>query len=518
MASNSPNSPRQKMINLMYLVFIAMLAFNVSNEVLDGFVLVEEGLQQTIKSTTEQNDVLANKMQEFYTQNPVKSELWYRRAETFKKSSDSLYNHIQSLKQLIVVEADGKNGDVNNIESKENLDAPSVIMLSPTNNRGQELREAIDSYRHQAASLVGGNKKEIVEERLNTQASKKLGIGNKNWEQVLFEQMPTSAAITLLTKLQSDIRAVESDVLAELLSNIGADDYRVNSLEAYVVPESKFVMQGSTFRGRVILAAVDTTKRPRFVPSAGTISEDGTFSIPASGIGDRKFLGNVFLSRPGKDDQQIPFSADYNVIEPMASLAPRLMNVLYAGIDNAIDISVPGVSTNRIRAQVANGSGSLQPRDNYWVAKPSKVGVPMVVSVSADFGNGKYVEVTKKEFQVRKLPDPTTFIEYPDADGNPERFKGGRIPKATVVNTQGIKVAIYDGVLNIPFTVLQFTIVLSDGTNSVRDISVGSNFTDAQKSKIRGLARGKSFFITDVKAKGPDGNEYDATAMEVRIN
>ena len=519
MAANSPNSPRQKMINLMYLVFIAMLAMNVSTQVLDGFDLVEEGLQQTIKSTAEQNEILGERMQELYTQNPVKSEIWYNKAIAFKESSDSLYNHMQSLKQQIVVKADGKDGDVNNIDNKENLDAASVIMLSPLDNKGKKLRESIDSYRHLAASMVSGNKKEIIEERLNTSPSKKFSTGNKNWEQLLFEQMPTSAAITLLTKLQGDVRAVEGDVLAELLSNIGADDYRVNSLEAYVVPESKFVMQGSSFSGRVILAAVDTTKRPRFVPSAGTINEDGTFNIVASGIGDRKFFGDVFLSRPGKEDQQIPFSADYNVIEPMASVAPRLMNVLYAGYDNDIDISVPGVSTNRIRASVANGSGSLQPKNNYWVAKPGKVGQDMIVSVSADFGNGRYVEVAKKQFQVRKLPDPTPYIEYTDAQGTPERFKGGRLPKATIVNAQGLKAAMDDGVLNIPFAVLQFTVVFTDGTNFVRDLSNGANFSDAQKSKIRGLTRGKSFFITEVKVKGPDGIERDIpSAMEIRIN
>jgi gliding motility-associated protein GldM len=502
----------------MYLVFIAMLAFNVSNEVLDGFDLVEEGLQQTIKSTAEQNGALSGRIQEFYTQNPVKSELWYKRAEAFKKSSDSLYNHIQVLKQRIVVEADGDDGDVNNIDSKENLDAASVIMLSPMENQGRNLRESIDAYRDFAVSLVGGNKKDIVEERLNTKPSKKLGISNKNWEQTLFEQMPVSAAVTLLTKLQSDVRAVENDVLAELLSNIGADDYRVNSLEAYVVPESRFVMQGSSFNGRVILSAVDTTKRPRFVPDAGTVNEDGSFSMYASGIGDRKFSGNVFLSRPGKDDQQIPFSADYTVIEPMASLSPRLMNVLYAAIDNDIDISVPGVSTNHIRAQVTNGSGTIQAKNNYWVARPSKVGQNMAVSVSADFGNGKYVEVAKKEFRVRKVPDPLPYIEYTDANGNPEHFKGGRIAKAIVVNASGIKAAMDDGVMYIPFTVLKFTVAISDGVNTVRDISNGADFSEAQKSKIRRLSRGQSFLITEVRVKGPDGERDLPTAMEVRIN
>lgn len=521
MASNNPNSPRQKMINLMYLVFIAMLAINVSSEVLEGFDLVEEGLQQTIKSSDSQNDIHRSRMEELYAQNPVKTQLWYERATTLKTQSDSLFNHIQNLKQQIVVEADGKDGDVNNIRNKESLDPASVIMLSPLTKRGSKLRESINSYRQFTGSLVGENKKKVVDERLNTQPSKKLGKSNKSWEETLFEEMPASAAITLLTKIQSDVRAVEGEVLSELISNIGAEDYRVNSLQAYVIPESKYVMQGSSFRGNVILSAIDTTKRPRIVLSGGTtINEDGSFAITAGGIGDRKFTGNIFLSRPGKDDQEIPFSYDYTVVEPMATVAPRLMNVLYAGYANQIDISVPGVPNNRIRAQVANGSGQLRAEGNFWVANPSRVGQEMVISVTADFsGTGKYVEVAKKQFSVRKLPDPTPYIAYTDANGTPNVFKGGRLAKAVIVNAQGISAAMDDGVLNIPFSVLRFTIVLTDGVNSIREISNGGSFSDKQREQIRRLSRGKSFFVTDVKVKGPDGLERDIpTAMEVRIN
>ncbi|NDW18328.1 gliding motility protein GldM [Dysgonomonas sp. 216] len=519
MATNNPNSPRQKMINLMYLVFIAMLALNVSSEVLDGFDLVEEGLQQTIKSSDGQNDILVNRMQELYTQNPVKTEEWHSMAMTFKHRSDSLYNHIQDLKERIVKYADGKHGDVNNIKSKESLDAASYVMLSPLEKRGSKLKEAIDSYRGYAVSMVSGTRKEHVEDRLNTNISKRVDAGNKNWEQVLFEQMPTSAAVTLLTKLQSDIRAVEGDVLGELVGNIGADDYRVNSLEAYVVPESRFVTRGSAYRGQIILAGIDTTKRPRIEPTSGTVNEDGSFSIPASGVGERKFTGKMFLSRPGKEEFEVPFSSDYMVIEPMATVAPRLMNVLYAGYSNEIDISVPGVPNNRIRASVANGSGQLEARGNYWIARPSKVGQEMIVSVTADFGNGRYIEVAKKPFQVRKLPDPTPYIEYADANGTPNRFKGGRINKTVIVNAPGIKAAMDDGVLNIQFQVLRFTVVFTDGMNSIRENSDGANFSDRQKNQIRRLTKGRSFFITDVKVKGPDGMERDlSSAMEVRIN
>jgi len=506
----------------MYLVFIAMMALNVSSEVLNGFDLVEEGLQQTIKSTSEQNNILVSKMEDMYKVNPVKTKLWYDRASEFKNRTDSLYNYVQSLKVRITKEADGKkNDDPSKLDNKENIDAASVVMLS-LDNKGRELRNTIDQYRHYAASLVSGNKKEIIVDRLNTKPSKKLGIDNKNWEQALFEQMPAAAAITLLTKIQSDIRAVEGEVMGELVGNIDAEDYRVNNLEALVIPRSMVVMQGGSYEGQIVLSAVDTTKLPRIFIGDKALDPNnkGIFQIPAGGIGAEKlFSGYLEMDRADKDPLKIPFESRYTVVEPMATVAPRLMNVLYAGINNDIDISVPGVSNQKIRAQITGGSGALESRGNYWVARPNTVGQDLIVSVSADFGNGRYVEVAKKQFRVRALPDPTGYIEYKDADGNSKMFRQGRLAKAAIMNAPGLKAAIDDGILNIPFSVLSFTTIMFDGMgNAVPDVSDGANFSERQKDQIRRLTRGKMFFITKVRVKGPDGIEREISTMDIQIN
>ena len=119
--SNNPNSPRQKMINLMYLVFIAMTALNVSSEVLDGFGLVEGSLQNSITTSSSRNDLVMNELKQYYGVNPDKVEAWYRKGQSVKQASDSLFNYIQSLKVKIAREADGKEADVDNIENIEDL-------------------------------------------------------------------------------------------------------------------------------------------------------------------------------------------------------------------------------------------------------------------------------------------------------------------------------------------------------------------------------------------------------------
>ena len=152
--ANNPNSPRQKMINLMYLVFIAMMALNVSTEVLDGFELVEDSLHTSIDNASKRNGLVAGEIDDYYQTNPAKVQEWYLKKNEVKQKSDSLYNYIQELKARIAIVADGKDADIHNIEHKDDLEAAARVMLAPVTGEGAKLREAVDHYRRQAS--VGG--------------------------------------------------------------------------------------------------------------------------------------------------------------------------------------------------------------------------------------------------------------------------------------------------------------------------------------------------------------------------
>lgn len=512
MASTNPRSPRQKMINLMYLVFIAMLAINLPEEVLDGFDMVDEGLNQTIKSSEAQNQLTFKSLTDINNQNPVKAEQWYLPAAQFSQQSDQLYNHIQDLKTRIVKRADGAKGDLNNIINRENIDASTEIMLVGINNEATKLKSSVDAYREQAIKLITGtSRKEIINTRLNTDKPKRGNKENKDWEEALFEQMPTSVTVTMLTKMQSDIRATQGEVLSDLYNQIGAKDYRVNSLQAEVVPKSEFVMEGGAYEGRVVLTAIDTTKRPTF--SIPSINANGEFRIGAGGVGINKvFSGMVTLNTPDGEIITRPFKSEYHVVPRMTTIQVSEANVLYQGEDNKLTISVPGMSNDQLRVTATNGS--ITKAGQNWIAKPTKAGTNMKISV---FNGTAFV--SDQEFKVRLLPDPAPYIEYPDADGNLKRYKGGRISKTILVNATGVKAAIDDGLVDRQFAVLKFTTVFFDGMgNAIREVSSGSNFSERQKAQIRQLARGKSFFISEVKVKGKDGVERDLTAIEVRIN
>ncbi|RGP17741.1 type IX secretion system motor protein PorM/GldM [Parabacteroides gordonii] len=518
--ANNPNSPRQKMINLMYLVFIAMMALNVSSEVLDGFELVEDSLRTSIDNSSHRNDIVSGELAAYYQSNPEKVKEWYDKGQQVKTASDSLYNYVQELKERIAVIADGKDADVNKIDHKDDLEAASRVMLAPVTGEGKKLREAIDSYRSMMGEMVEDSAKtRVLEASLSTTPPHKAGINTRTWEEALFENMPVAAAVTLLTKLQSDIRYAEGEVLNNLLSSVDVGDYRVNQIRAQVIPESQIVMRGSQYKANIVLSAVDSTKRPTVFVNGKELPADskGLFTAVAGTPGTYPIKGYIEMPNNDGSVMRQNFESEYFVTEPSATVAPLLMNVLYAGIANDMRIAVPGVPSGNITATMTNGT--LTRKGDIWEARPSKVGTDAVISVNARMADGRSVEMAKNTFRVRALPDPMPYIEYKDQNGNVRKFRGGNMTKRNLIETEVLQAAIDDDILNIKFNVLRFELLFFDSMgNAIPEVSQGASFSDSQKDRIRRLTRGKRFFIRGVVAKGPDGLERTLTPIEVIVN
>lgn len=514
-ASSKGQSSRQRMINLMYLVFIAMLAMNVSTEVLDGFDLVNDNLLHSIDVATERNKQIYAELEESYKKNPEKTERWYIDALEVKQQTDSLFEYIQSLKIDIAKFSDGSQADVNNLDNRENLDAATEIMMAVGKGQGTKLKEKIDVYRDQIISLITDSTKiNLVKNGLSTEPTERAKKNKKNWVEASFENMPSIAVMTYLSELQSKIRQAEGEALSNLLRNIDFSDLRVNDVQAFVIPESNMVMQGATFKAKIVMAAVDTTQMPTIIVN-GRTQNSSLFQELASGLGERTIKGSIALmNRDGNIVRE--FQQKYFVMEPMATIAPLLMDVLYAGINNPISISVPGVTAASVGASAEGGV--LTRNGNTWIAKPTRVGGKFTITVSTNSGGTTRV-VARKEFRIRALPDPTPYLETRDDKGNPKRFKRGAIPRSVILESSGLKAAIDDGILDLPFKVLGFRTVFVDAMgNAMQETSNGASFSDRQQNQIRRMERGRYFFISGIKVIGPDGIERETSPMEIRIN
>ncbi len=509
-------SARQKMINLMYVVLMAMLALNVSSDVLKGFTLVADKLDLSTQNATHINEGIYKNFEEQMKANPAKVRQWYEKAMRVRQMSDSLYNLAEELKVAIVAKSDGKNADVHNIRNQEDLEASTFVMLSPTHGRGAELYERINSYRERITRMVADeDQKHIIESNLNTDVPQKARSEGKNWQEYMFESQPTAAAVTLLTKLQSDVRSAEGEVLHNLVSYIDVKDLRVNEINAYVVPSSQTIVQGGKFSAQIFMAAVDTTNRPTvYIGGKPLQNQEGLYEVICSTTGDFTLEGYIEATGSGGERVRRPFTQKYSVVPPGATVSADIMNVLYAGYDNPMSVSVPGVPSSKLRVTMSGGGSFVQKGEGKYIASPSDVGSEAVISVSAEM-EGRVQEMGKFTFRVRKLPDPTAYIPVGD-----DHFLGGKLTKQSLMAATDLGAAIDDGLLNIPFSVKGFEMVFYDNMgNAVPEVSQSSAFTDRQKSMLRQLSRGKRFYISKIRAVGPDGLERTLNgAMEVIVN
>ena len=517
-------SPRQKMINLMYVLLMAMLALNVSSDVLNGFTLVDESLSKSSESTGRQNDALYDAFEMHMQQNPEKVREWYERACEVREMSDSIYNLAERLKVRIAKKADGEEGDVKNLKNREDLEAATQVMLNPVDGEGNLLYDAITEYRTNMLEMTNDSiLKEIIKTSLSTDVPQRDISLLKNWQEYHFESMPAIAAITLLTKIQNDVHYVEGEVLHSLANNIDMGDVRVNQIQALVIPTSRNVVRGSEFSAQIILAAVDSTQRPQiFIDDKPLESKSGEYSVQCNKTGDYTLNGYMLVNDGGGMQTRYDFSQNYTVVEPTATVSASLMNVLYAGFSNPVSISVPGVAANRISASITNGNGTIKnDGKGGFIVTPTKVGEEVKIGVAARNEDGKSRSMGEYAFRVRQLPDPMPFIEYSDKEGNTQRYRGGApFSKQSLMSTNGIVAAIDDGLLNIGFKVLSFETVFYDNMgNAIPLKSQGELFSQQQKDMFRNLGRGKRFYISHVRAIGPDNIErLLPTTLEVIIN
>ena len=545
-------SPRQKMINLMYIVLTAMLALNVSNDVLNGFSQVEEGLKRSNRTITSRNLLMMNKLQDFYNEHPEEGDSLLNAGNQVRNAADELYNFMDSLKTLIVKQADGPEGDESNLKNKDDIDAATTVMLSPDKKLGTELRMRFNQYKDFLLRYIDDpDKRKNIEASLSTEPYTAKGGDikpNQTWEESLFESMPAVAALTLLTKLQNDVRYSEGEALRHFLSmtNISKDELedleiktidvsnliekkeeevkqikeksqiKVNWMRAFVIPESGVVMRGSRYKAQIVLAAIDSTQRPAvFVNGSRLSSRDGTYEVTTNASGTFNYSGHIEVV--GQDGQVIKrdFKSSYTVVDPIASVSATMMNVFYAGIDNPVSITVPGVANGTVSATMTNGT--LTKSGNGWIARPAQPGTECVVSVSVDI-NGVHTNVGSSTFKARKLPDPTPYIPL----GQDVRYKGGKpIAKSTLMGVGALHAAIDDGLLDIEFQVLSFethkTGSLGMG-ETLTETSAGNSFSERQRNAFKNMRRGEHIFISGIKARGPDGVTRTLQAMDVIVN
>jgi gliding motility-associated protein GldM len=551
-------SPRQKMIGMMYLVLTAMLALNVSKEAVKAFMKVEEGLSKTVKNYDAKNKEIYDMFEQKAAENPVRGGPARDRAFNVKTRADELFNYIQGLKIEIIKTAEGPKSkalhgndiDIYAVEKFDDSNVPSQIMIgAKENGKGFDLRAAINDYRDSLIKIINGRNKTIedaLRASLNTADGKKEGNTGtpEAWPNNTFQTMPLVAVIAMLTKIQVDVRNAETDVITFLYNEIDKRSFKFNRLVPTVLTNSTYVMDGLDYDARVFFAAVDTTQvptvtvgtyemtgqnpdgTPKYVMKGDfqTLQPDetgkGVYKIRAGGTpGPRNWGGLISMNAPDGTVISKPFKATYEVGVQNVVISPTAMNVLYRGIKNPIDISVPGVGQGKTHPSMVNGTISEGQMKNSkgeifpgsYLAEPSsdKPTPTAQIVVSAEI-NGKQQTFPPRVFRVRDIPDPVG--EFAGKSGQ------GSVGKEELLAQQGVRAVLKDFDFDLQFTVTSFRLSYEDRGLFISKDSNSQYLTNEQKTLLNGLTRGKRLYVENIKAQGPDKKDRPIGPITITVN
>jgi len=509
-AKNCPETPRQKMIGMMYLVLTAMLALNVSSEILNGFTMVDNSLHKTIESSTARNSALYADFESLSAQNPKKVHEWLEKAMDVKKKSDEIFNYIEDFKRHIVRLADKSEANdsayVQQMIAKDNLDKAAEYGMVEGN--GKILQKKIETYRDFLVKLsVNNPAKQMMYKSIFSTAKTKDG---KPWQDAMFEGMPVSAVVTILTKYQSDVRASEAEVVQFLKSQTDAMDFRVNKITAMVVPTSKYVIRGGKYSAQIVLNASDSTTKLSYYIGSTPIS-NGKYEVSCGKSGVFKYSGYINLPKPDGTIKSYHFDGDYIVGDPSATVSNEDLNVVYRGIDNKFGISVPGVAAENVSVRVSGGT--VQKVGGKYIIRPTQDGeINIAVYAKID---GKDLPMGGGAYRVKYIPDPKSFLQYTDAGGVSRQLQDGSLSKRILKSSGVSMIASYgqDELIKANFNVISFTMVSIFGSVSTN----GVKLTSRMLNDIDKLEGGDLLTFKNIKAVGPDGKVRSLGLIQVQI-
>jgi gliding motility-associated protein GldM len=556
--SGGKETPRQKMIGMMYLVLTALLALNVSKEILNSFVLINDSLEITNENFSNKNLSQYGAFSAALANDPEKVQKWYDMAIDVQADADGLVKHIEDLKRYLIMRTDGLDttvvmqyvADLENAKSEAERRAASAIVDSVFSLRNVNSKDNYDiatnimiggeegklkQGRHTASELVGmldGFRDNLIGKldpvkgrsiaralQLNFKTDTTIKVSNSEsepWPLANFYHIPLAAVITNLSKIQTDVRNAESDVVKYLFREVDASDFKFDTLAAKIIAPN-LVFQGDDYKAEIFVAAFSTTQDPNVligtmdttggipkikggIDSTSVIVENGvgTYTVKASSEGLKKYEGIIEVQGPSGEIKSFPFKSEYMVMKTGVVVSPTKMNVLYIGVDNPISVSVPGVAPENVTATLSGGTlspDSKEGKGNY-IAKVTG-GKEATVNVSAKFGDeGTSRRMGDFQFRVKRVPDPEAFC-----GGQTD----GLISKAKLVASGAVIPKMVNFDFDLTFRVTSFEITMNINGDLITSTATGNRFSEEMKGRITRLKGGSRLYIENIKAVGPDG-------------
>jgi gliding motility-associated protein GldM len=500
-------SARQKMINLMYLVFIAMLAMNMSKEVLSAFGFMNEKLETNNVSTTEKNNRAYANLATKASEQAAKFDKLNKQALQIKKYSSEFYAYLEELKSQMTADLEDKKA----YESMDKTDFLDAYFFKGDNftQEGQAFIDKVNAYRTNVNEELGaGNKFEsVINNRFNTNDVTDEDGDVIPWLKYRYEGFPLIASITNLTQMQADIKNSESDIVSALLGGKLEESLSLNNYKGIVALDKNAYFAGEKVTGRIVLGRYDATMVPDNVILNGQNyknieSGQVIIDMPAGNIGNHDIKGKITFTQDGKP-VDVPFESSYSVIpEPGdAVVSADKMNVVYRGLDNPISVSLPGVSDNNLK--VFASGGNLSGSNGKYSIKPGDGGIA-TINVSATLSSGKTVN-SKATFRIKDIPAAMGSVR--------EQYGIVRMPKSGLANSP-ISAGLPDFEFDLNITVQGFKIKVP---GELTIIVEGSTLSAAAKKVLDKAQRGDIINIYDIKATANGYNLKQVLPVSIEL-
>ncbi|HSO86607.1 MAG TPA: gliding motility protein GldM [Draconibacterium sp.] len=532
-AKNCPETPRQKMINMMYIVLTAMLALNVASEVLEAFRLIDSSLIHTLNAVDMKNQQIYSSFEQAYLENPAKVQEWKQKADEVQNKSKEINVFISTLKEDLVnysgselISADNpyepgtfilitQKGDTLQIKKEDDLNGTSEFMI--TQKKASELKDKINTYKNELVAVLGDEDAELKDAVLRTLetndpvGSLKETSEKKTWESMHFENTPMAAILTVLSKIQIDVKNSEANVLNYLYSQIDAGSFKFNKLGARVIANSNIVFQGEPYEAEVFLAAEDTTQQPEIsINGRPAEVKDGKaiYKVSTSEPGVFKWSGLIKYKTPDGIFKDYKFEQTYQVTKPSITMSATKMNVFYRGLDNPFDIS-GGIPKEDLEIEMENGK--VTKSGDAFLIRPTELdeqGKRTKVTVFAKV-NGTRKIVGTSYWRVKKVPDPVAQVAGKS---------GGDIRKEVLAIQDGVLAVLEDFDFDFKYKVTQFELQTTGaGGYTIIKKSTSNRFTTEQKELLKRSNPESLVYIGNIKAIGDDGSTRDLKGITFTV-
>ena len=519
MSLGSTNPKRQMMINMMYLVLTALLALNVSAEILKAFALVNGGLQETNKQFTMKTDEAYDFLTDQNQTNP-RAKKWYEKAMAAKKLTDTYYNYLEGIKQHLAKTAGGWSDSAHTtVERKDDLEIGTNWFIE--RKHGQLMKDSIDAYAVAMNTLSEPDtiRKEgkVIGVRPGVKITIKTDIPKQannvekvDWSYYNFHMVPVVADITEVTKFQNDIKNAESDFVNYCLSHIGKRAIKIDQLIPIVAAERAVVPSGEKYDAMIYLGAVDKSQNPVITVGGRSLDvTDGSakFETVANGSGEQNLAVDIAVKDQDGVVKHYPAKMTYSVFTATAIISAEKMNVVYIGLDNPMAVSVPGYQPSDVIGSIDGGGTWKLDKPGHYILRPD--GHQRMVKITASVKGGR--KMGDMSYKVKSVPRPIIMLGATE----PGTVSKGELSLASFVQAN-MGDFVFEGLTP---TVLGGNVVVShhnpaDGAPIPHQFT-GRALTAEIKQSINTAKKGDNVIVYDVKVKAIDGTVKTLTTAYI---